>query len=305
MPVMIDRQFNNLIKAIENKPVEAVQENMLHFFRQLSQTNQKILEDYFDKYPFWGTLHDDQLDYDFLSQKAHSLCDNLNEYIGLYEKLIDYRSKSVLLGVLSNWMYFSFMGRYKELIYDDYFDLDIINCSNHEVFVDAGAFTGDTCLSYINTFGLTYKRLYCYEITPSIFLQLQNNVSQYDNVVCRNVGLCDYDGYLCIESNGVAPANRLINNGNKEVRVTTLDQDITEPISFIKMDIEGSEKQALKGGIKHIQNEKPKLAISVYHNNDDLWEIPKMITEYNPDYQFHLRYNGSELYPTEVTLLAI
>lgn len=305
MSVNIDKEFYNLIKTIEIKPVELIQEIMLYFFRQLSQANQKVLEDYFDTYSFWGTLHDSRADYDFMNRKARSLHEHLKEYIWLYDSLQDYRSKAVLLGVLSNWLYYTFMTQYTETLYADYFDLDIIRCGMDEVFVDAGAFTGDTCLAYINTFGEMYKRLYCYEITPTIFQQLQSNVSQYNNIVCRNAGLYDYVGDLCIGGNGIAQSNRLTVQGETKIQVTTLDEDISEPVSFIKMDIEGSEKQALKGSSKHIQNEKPKLAIAVYHDNDDLWQIPKMITELNSDYRLYLRYNGSALYPTEVTLLAI
>ena len=100
-------------------------------------------------------------------------------------------------------------------------------------------------------------------------------------------------------------ANTLTNDGEKNVEVTTLDLDINEPISMIIADIEGFEKKAIEGAKNHIKNDHPKLLISVYHNNEDLWKIPKMIYEINNDYNFYLRYNSSPLYPTEITLIAI
>ncbi len=54
-----------------------------------------------------------------------------------------------------------------------------------------------------------------------------------------------------------------------------MDDYITERVTFIKMDIEGSEANALRGAEKIIRTYKPKLAISVYHKKDDLWTIPK------------------------------
>ena len=55
------------------------------------------------------------------------------------------------------------------------------------------------------------------------------------------------------------------------------------------MDIEGAELAALKGGEKIIRSCKPKLAIAVYHKRTDIWDIPKLLLKYNPDYRFYLR----------------
>ena len=71
------------------------------------------------------------------------------------------------------------------------------------------------------------------------------------------------------------------------------------------MDIEGDELSALKGAKEHIKNDCPKLLISVYHNNNHLWQIPRLIYRYNKDYKFFLRYYGGDLYPTEVVLFAL
>ena len=84
-----------------------------------------------------------------------------------------------------------------------------------------------------------------------------------------------------------------------------LDDDIGEPLTFIKMDIEGAEQAALRGCSQHIRKERPKLALSVYHNFEDLWKLPRMIEELVPGYRFFLRYHGGDLWPTEITLLAL
>lgn len=71
------------------------------------------------------------------------------------------------------------------------------------------------------------------------------------------------------------------------------------------MDIEGGEKKALKGCKNHIIDESPNLLISVYHNNSDIIEIPKMISGYNKNYKFYLRYYGGPLHATEIVLICI
>jgi len=304
----IDKQFHDLMHLMQEQSVDQIKTTMLQSFRKLSTTNQMILERYFDKYPYWGTLHDAISDHGFLYKKAKSLHENAESYFWLYQRLSDYRSKATFLGILENWCYFSSMNPYQEKVFDDYFDLDIVHCDQNEVFVDVGAFTGDTTLSYIKTYGIdNYKKIYCYEITPSIFTILHDNLHHFKNIECRQLGLSDTQETLFIDdSNGVLSSNRVTSTGGvTHAQLTTLDDDVSDPVSFIKMDIEGSERKALRGCRRHITEEKPKLAIAVYHDNDDLWAIPKLIHEINSDYQFYLRYNGLGLYPTETTLIAI
>ena len=87
--------------------------------------------------------------------------------------------------------------------------------------------------------------------------------------------------------------------------MVTLDADIQEPVTLIKADIEGFEQKALRGAAEHIRRDRPKLLISVYHNNEDLWKIPRMIDSFAEGYRFYLRYKSSPVYPTEITLIAL
>ena len=59
------------------------------------------------------------------------------------------------------------------------------------------------------------------------------------------------------------------------------------------------------GARNHIVSDHPKLLLSVYHNNEDLWKIPRMIDALCSEYAFHLRYRSSPIYPTEITLIAV
>ncbi|GHT02451.1 hypothetical protein AGMMS50276_32370 [Synergistales bacterium] len=70
----------------------------------------------------------------------------------------------------------------------------------------------------------------------------------------------------------------MISNAQKhdamEVEVCSIDETIGTLVTFIAMDIEGSELEALKGAERTIRNYMPKLAISIYHKIEDFWEIP-------------------------------
>ena len=74
-------------------------------------------------------------------------------------------------------------------------------------------------------------------------------------------------------------------------------------ITFLKMDIEGSELAALRGAERIIREQRPKLAICVYHKPEDLREIPSLLLSYHPDYKLYLRHYS--INETETVLYAI
>lgn len=84
-----------------------------------------------------------------------------------------------------------------------------------------------------------------------------------------------------------------------QVPVVSLDSTVydAEP-NFIKMDIEGAEREALLGAKNILQSYKPALAISAYHKPQDIYELPLLIRKINPSYKMHYRvhsYWGGEL----------
>ena len=65
-------------------------------------------------------------------------------------------------------------------------------------------------------------------------------------------------------------ANQIAEDGEEILEGVKIDDDIIEPISMIKMDIEGAEAKAIVGSQHHIKENSPKLLLSVYHNYEDL-----------------------------------
>lgn len=83
------------------------------------------------------------------------------------------------------------------------------------------------------------------------------------------------------------------------IEVKSLDETVYDKKpTFIKMDIEGSEQEALKGCRRIISDFCPKLAICVYHKPDDLYEIPALIKGMNSDYRLYLRQYASTRHET-------
>lgn len=93
--------------------------------------------------------------------------------------------------------------------------------------------------------------------------------------------------------------------GNEQVISTTSIDMIAggEPVTFIKMDIEGAELEALKGAQETIKKYRPTLAISIYHRPQDIVELPEYIKTLIPEYKLYLR--NYHLDHTETVLCAI
>lgn len=305
----IDDYFKQLVNHLKKKTKEEIYGDMVYQYKRLNQNIKNSLENYFEKFPYWGSLNESKEDFEHMRLIADSLKDHLDDFIHLYSKLGDYRSKLVLYSIMSNWYQYDFkmLNRLIEKSYGHYFDLDLIEPNSEEVIVDLGAYTGDTILDYIYTYGENkYQKIYAYDITEESLIKLKENVSRYPNIIVKKRAITDKTGITYIKKSEVDnSANMTMDHGDDEVLETTLDDEVKEKITMIKMDIEGGEQKALRGAEEHIKKEHPKLLISVYHNVRDIFEIPKMIEQMDSSYQFYLRNHGGGVYPTEIVLIAI
>ena len=304
---IVDKNFNELILKIKNMTLEEIFINIKNSFNKIHKDTQKSIENFLNQFKYWGTLDSEKNDYNEIYEKAKSLYEHIDDYVWLYNNLSDYSSKKLLYGILNNWYQYDFT-TLKECMnynYKHYFDLDIIPHSNNQVFVDVGAYIGDTTMDFINTYN-NYKKIYCYEITLETMAKLKNNLSKYNNIIFKNKAVSNDNSIMYLKESSVnSSANQIDNNGTIEIETVSLDNDILEKIDIIKMDIEGGEYDALIGCKNHIINDNPTLLISVYHNNEDLWKLPKLINEFNNNYNFYLRYYSNYIFPTEIVLFAI
>lgn len=304
------KSFIRLFEEIKKSTVDEIKSHIIKKYNLVDDRFKMIIEKYYKDYNFWGTLDIEKNDYNVFQNHAEALVNHADDFLWLYRRLADYRSRYILHAYVENWLNFNFEGLKKSLekIFYDYFDTDIIKCGHNEVFVDLGAFNGDTVVNYITVYGESYKKIYCYEILPESFNALRENLKSLKNIELRQKGASDKKGVMFLSKSNILSANTLSEKpaeDSVEIETVALDEDITEPVTFIKMDIEGAEQAAVRGCARHIAKSKPKLAISLYHNNEDIWKIPRMIDEICPGYKFYLRYHGGELLVSELSLLAV
>ncbi len=190
---------------------------------------------------------------------------------------------------------------------DQYFPADLVKLEGggEEVFVDCGAYIGDTVKRFLKVTKNRYKRIVCFEPDPYNAALLRRWAKSKKNIVVYERGTWSHRDTLFLSGDGSA-GSRIVEESSKakEIDVIALD-DVPEcqDVSFLKMDIEGAEWETLHGAMKIIENKRPILAVCIYHSDEDMLRIPEMIHEKWPDYRLYVRHHF--FLPIETVLYAI
>lgn len=181
-----------------------------------------------------------------------------------------------------------------------YFDLPDLPHAPHEAFVDAGGYDGQTSLDFAKWASVSENiKITVFEPEPEFQKKCHKTLENISNVTVVPKGLWDKDDVLLFDINGSESKIVEASDNAVKIPVTTIDGILKgDDVTFIKMDIEGSELKALRGGGETIKKYKPKLAISIYHKPEDLIEIPNFLLELNPQYKFWLRHYSMAWFDT-------
>lgn len=224
----------------------------------------------------------------FVEQMRLDYKENTNEWFKLYGLMSDEVSRNTLLDVLRYRMTCNpeYMSAYSVRFHQQYFE-EFMNFKS-EIFVDIGGYNGDTTEEFCTRYS-DYKKVFLFEPSNENMTSAKKRLEPFLNIEFIISGLSNSPGTLSFDANA-GSASSVTEEGCSNIDVTTLDLRITEPVTFIKMDIEGWELKALKGCRNHIINDFPKLAIAVYHNSNDFHEISNYILSLNPKYRLYIRH---------------
>ena len=173
---------------------------------------------------------------------------------------------------------------------DQYFPRGIIGLSDREVFVDGGAYSGDTLLAFIRKTNGKYTRCDAFEPEPANAGRLLALAGRqgFRDVRVIGKGLWSKADVLRFTASEGPSISAISETGNTSVEVEAID-NVSPDATFIKLDVEGAELEALKGAAGTIRRNRPKLAVCMYHKPGDLFEIPLFIKSLAPEYRFYLR----------------
>lgn len=161
------------------------------------------------------------------------------------------------------------------------------------VFVDIGAFDGDTIEAFLNHCKGNFKAAYALEPDPLNYVKLLERREKWDskiqNIVnCREKAAGNINQMIHFNATGTLGSKS--GCGEHEVECVRLDDILElEGPTYIKMDIEGAELEAIEGTKDIIKSYAPTMAVCVYHRPDDLWKIPIYINNLREDYYFFFR----------------
>jgi FkbM family methyltransferase len=163
--------------------------------------------------------------------------------------------------------------------------------TENEIFVDCGAYDGYTIHSLLKHTNGKFSKIYAFDPDKSNIEKLKRNVSNYNNIEVIEKGCSSQKGVLYFKEDK-SLFSCVSNEGNVKIEVDTIDNIVRERegVSYIKMDIEGSELEALKGAKNTIISNKPKLTICCYHKSADLYTIPQYIKSLNSNYKLYFRH---------------
>lgn len=228
-----------------------------------------------------------------------------------YHQLADERSRITMVAFI-NQRLCARRSYYRE-VYEPvhYFPEDIIRLVEHEIFVDCGAYNGDSIELFMQNLDKQNvgkpERIIGFEPDTENFEKMKANTQHLNFCQCVQKGVWNKESILHFQS-GEQSSSRVAREESEEtvsIQLCSIDDTLAgDKATFIKMDIEGAELKALEGAAETIKKYHPLLAISVYHKPDDLISIPQYIKSLYPEYSFFLRGHSPEL-TLELVLYAI
>lgn len=215
----------------------------------------------------------------------------------VYKMLADEQSKRVFEGVIR----YKLSGDLKylrecESPADEKFDL--LNIGTEETVVDLGAYDGDTLVEFLNGTSMQFKKLYAMEPDNKNYRKLKRRLYMIGSALLEayNVGAWDEDTTITFNmragrgstaSGGTHRAARY-----QDIKMMKTDTMLRgDAATYIKIDVEGAEENALRGAKETIASFRPKLNVALYHRSEDMFRLPLLIAELNKHYKLYMRHH--------------
>ena len=232
-----------------------------------------------------------------LYDKRDVIYENIDKINEVYNSLEDSKSKRIFLRIITRLcLPYQFHYYYEYEDFPQYYPEDF-KFSEEEVYLDAGTCDGQNVFEFLEAVNGKYKYIYAFEADSNNYKLCKDKLKKINNLELINGALYSEHGYLSFLSStktGKKGNAHVFPDGDEKIESFSGD-DLKFSPTYIKMDIEGSEKNALLGLQKTIKETSPKLAICIYHFQKDFWEVPLLIKQINPDYKLKIR-NHENMY---------
>ena len=211
----------------------------------------------------------------------------------VYDKLADDWSRRVFADTLN----YKLSGKISYLFHCETnrkMDLkNLFSWKSDEVYLDLGAYNGDTVKEFLELTQERYGSVVAVEPDRRNCRKLRSLAENIKNLQVVEKGIWSCDGELGFSDSG-GRQSTFVEATKKTVAVTTIDTLMhrflpDQAVTYIKMDLEGCENQALAGAEQVIVNQKPKMFVAAYHYDRDIYELPLRLWQLVPEYKLYLR----------------
>lgn len=224
---------------------------------------------------------------------------NKEKFDAVRDLLADEKSKEVYDDLISYKLSGDiFYLRHADTEKDD--ALKHILSGGYTAYADLGAYNGDTIRETLAYFP-TVKKITAFEPSPKTFAKLMRYLETVEGIALSSFNLCAWDKAETVILTDGAGRNTAIGAGAAEKTKSGAVVHTSECDSidnrchykgeklFIKYDVEGAEKEAIRGSVDTIKNNETDLLVSLYHKSEDIFSLPLMLRELLPNHKFHLR----------------
>jgi FkbM family methyltransferase len=187
---------------------------------------------------------------------------------------------------------------------DMYFDPGIVALSSDEVFVDCGAFDGDSIRLFLKATSRAFRHILAIEPDPDNRARLDAFISTMprhdrDRIAVLPFGVGDRNQMVSFDASGTVGSRLSTAHATTTIECRRLDDLLRgQAVTFVKMDIEGAEPDALRGLVESMRRARPILAVCAYHKCEHLWTLPPLMRASVPDYHIYLRRYAEECWET-------
>ncbi|MBO5341766.1 MAG: FkbM family methyltransferase [Lachnospiraceae bacterium] len=186
-----------------------------------------------------------------------------------------------------------------------YIETDFWTPQENEIFVDVGVYDLQNSIDFVQWAKNGFEKIYAFEPDPKGYEVATKKIKELpifnNKIELINKGLSAKNGTLKFPAE--YKGSGMHDGEFIDVEVVSLDSYLQgKPVTFVKMDVEGAEMDVLLGMQQTIALHKPKMAVCIYHNHQDIFEVATFLLSIVPQYHFYLRhYNSNE---TECVLFA-
>lgn len=236
--------------------------------------------------------------------------EEFEKYVDGYEEAFNFFddniSKEIILSRIKCYLFGTTMERSTS---PQYFEKGLLQLTDNEIFVDGGFFTGDTTEEFLRQTNGNFNHIYGFEPDKYCIQKVSKAILDHPRIDIITKGLHSKEAQLKFATTGgtsQASGGNIVTEDATNVTsipVTSLDIFFADKKhddlpTYIKLDVEGAEEDAIIGMKNIIKLARPKLAICVYHKPEDMYKLYKLICEIRTDYKFYLRHYANYFWET-------